>query len=114
MKNLIFFLLIAFVFISCDKLDEPEILGTYTHSPQGCDTATDPFMGCRSILVLSAGGVADVLYGGDIVSRTSYKIRGQRIEIGKSDQSGLELSYRRLNDGSLREKRDGSIWLKQE
>ena len=114
MKNLLLLVLMAFAFISCDKLDEPEILGTFTHTPEGCDSSSDPILGCGRFITLSAGGVADVLYGGDIVSRTSYQIKGQKIEIKQNDQFGLELTFTLQDDGSLREEGNQSIWLKQE
>lgn len=114
MKNLFLLALVALVFISCDKLDEPEIMGTYTNTLDGCDSVADPMFGCGRFITLSAGGVADVLLGGDIISRTSYKIKGQKIKIEKSDQFGLELTFKQLENGSLREEGDKSIWLKQE
>jgi len=104
----------AFAFISCDKLEEPEILGTFTHTPEGCDLGTTPMYDCSRFITLSEGGVADVLYGGDIVSRTSFKIKGQKIEIKQNDQFGLELTFTLQDDGSLREEGNQSIWLKQE
>lgn len=113
MKNLILLFLIGIIFISCEKLDEPEILGTYTNIPNGCVSANDQMFGCSRFITLAPGGVADVLLGGDIVSRTSYKIKGDKIKIEKSDQFGLELAFKQLGDGSLREEGDKSIWLKQ-
>jgi len=112
MKNLVLLSLVALVFISCNKLDEPEILGTYTSITEGCVPDNDPMFGCERFITLSAGGVADVLYGGDIISRTSYKIKGDKIKIEKNDQFGLELTFKKLDDGSLREEGDKSIWLK--
>lgn len=116
MKNLLLLTLIASVFMSCDKLDEPEILGTYTNASEECGSVGDTmtFGGCSRFITLSAGGVTDILYGGDVISRTSYKIKGQKIKIEKSDQFGLELTFKKLDDGSLREEGDKSIWLKQE
>ncbi|WP_026969974.1 hypothetical protein [Algoriphagus terrigena] len=114
MKNLLFLALMAFAFISCDKLEEPEILGTFTHTPEGCDLGTSPMYNCSRFVTLFGGGVADVLYGGDIVSRTSYQIKGQKIEIKKNDQFGLELTFKLQDDGSLIEEGDKSIWLRQE
>ncbi|PZX58167.1 hypothetical protein [Algoriphagus chordae] len=114
MKNLLLLTLLAFVFISCDKLEEPDILGSYANSPEDCLPANDPLYGCGRFITLAAGGVADVLYGGDIISRTSYKIKGQKIKIEKNDQFGLELTFKKLDDGSLMEEGDKSIWLKQE
>ncbi|TXE14222.1 hypothetical protein [Algoriphagus aquimarinus] len=110
MKNLLLLALVALVFISCDKLDEPDILGSYANTPEGCTSNNDPMFGCGRFITLSAGGVADVLYGGDVISRTSYKIKGQKIKIEKSDQFGLELTFKQLDDGTLREESDKSIW----
>ncbi|SFB48677.1 hypothetical protein [Algoriphagus aquimarinus] len=113
MKNLFLFALVALVFISCDKLDEPEILGTYANTLDGCDSVADPMYGCGRFITLSAGGVADVLLGGDIISRTSYKIKGQKIKIEESDQFGMDLTFKYKDDGTLRYEKDDSIWEKQ-
>ncbi len=113
MKNLVLLSLVALVFISCNKLDEPEILGTYTSITEGCVPGGGLMYPCSRIIIRAAGGVADMVYGGDIISRTSYKIKGDIIKIEKSDQFGLELTFKKLEDGSLREVGDKSIWLKQ-
>lgn len=105
-------LLLGFIFSSCDKLDEPEILGTYT-SVGGCLSSFNPGFDCGRFITFSAGGVADILYGGDMISRTSYKIKGSKIKIEKSDQFGLDLTFKRLDDGSLEEEGDKSTWIKQ-
>lgn len=110
MKNLLILVAVTFVFISCDKLDEPEILGSYLNIPEGCIPDQNPGFNCSRYITLSAGGVADILYGGDIISRTSYKIKGQEIKIEKNDQFGLDLTFIKLDDGSLREEGDQSIW----
>lgn len=110
MKNLLLLALLGFVFISCDKLDEPDILGSYANTLEDCTPGNNPEFGCTRFITLSAGGVADVLYGGDIVSRTSYKIKGDKIKIQKSDQFGMELTFKKLGDGTLREESDKSIW----
>ncbi|REG81104.1 hypothetical protein C8N25_12949 [Algoriphagus antarcticus] len=80
---------------------------------EGCIPGGGLMYPCSRIIILAAGGVADVVYGGDIISRTSYKIKGDIIKIEKSDQFGLELTFKKLEDGSLREEGDKSIWLKQ-
>lgn len=113
MKNLLLLLLFGFIFSSCDKLDEPDVLGSYLNTPDYCDSFENTEFWCSRFITLSTGGVADILYGGDIISRTSYKIKGDKIKIEKSDQFGLELTFKRLSDGSLREEDDKSIWIKQ-
>ena len=110
MKTLLSLLLIMLVFVSCEKLDEPDILGTYSSNPDGCSSDDSTFLGCEKFIILSAGGVADVLLGGDMISRTTYKIKGQKIKIEKNDQFGKELTFKQLNDGSLREESDKTIW----
>ena len=113
MKNLFLLLVLGFIFFACEKLDEPEILGTYANIPDDCVPSSDPMISCKRFVTLAAGGVADVLLGGDIISRTSFNIKGDKIKIEKSDQFGLELTFKQLNDGSLREEGDKSIWIKQ-
>ena len=112
MKNLLLLFLLGFIFFSCEKLDEPEILGTYVNTMEGCVPSGGLMYPCSRILILSKGGVADVV-GGDIISRTSYKIKEDKIKIEKSDQFRLELTFKQLSDGSLREESDKSIWIKQ-
>ncbi|WP_057936820.1 hypothetical protein [Algoriphagus resistens] len=114
MKNLLLLSLFALLFISCEKLDEPDILGNYINTPEGCNPGENPEFNCSRLIILSAGGVAEVLYGGDIFSRTSYKIKGDKIKIEKNDQFGLNLTFKKLEDGSLREEGDNTIWVKQE
>src|SRR5690606_16223639 len=103
MKNLLLLAFFALLLISCEKLEEPEILGSYVNTPEGCVPNNDPMFSCSRFITLSAGGVADVLLGGDIISRTSYKIKGEKIKIEKSDQFGVELTFKKLDDGSIRE-----------
>lgn len=112
MKNLLLLLCLGLISLSCDKLNEPEILGTYTNTPDGCEPGNDPMFGCGRFITLSASGVADVLLGGDIVSRTTYKIKGQKIKIQKSDQYGVEMTFKYLDNGTLRYEKDDSIWEK--
>jgi hypothetical protein len=112
MKNSLSIALIAVIFFSCEKLDEPEILGTYVHTMEGCEPSGGLMFPCSRVIILSAGGIADVI-GGDIISRTSYKIKRDKIKIEKSDQFGLELTFKQLSDGSLREEGDQSTWIKQ-
>ncbi len=115
MRNrLLLLVFIAIVSISCEKLEEPEILGTFVHTPDGCVADSYSLYNCNRFITLAAGGVADVLYGGDIVSRTHYEIRGQKVEVRENDQFGLRLSFRLLDDGSLREESDQSIWIKRD
>ena len=114
MKNLFLLALVSIVFISCDKLDEPDILGSYANRPEGCVSGGSALGGCGRFITLSPGGVTDVLYGGDVISRTTYRIKRRKIEIEKNDQFGLELTFKQLDDGTLREEGDKSIWLKQE
>jgi len=113
MKNLLLLVLLSFIFISCNKIDEPEILGTYSNIPEGCVPGSDPMFGCGRFVTLSAGGVADVLLGGDMVLRTSYKLKGQKIKIQKGDQFEMEMIFKHLENGSLRYEEDNSIWEKQ-
>lgn len=110
MKNLLPIFFLGFILISCDKLEEPDILGSYINTLEECISDDYPMFSCSRVITLSAGGVADVLYGGDMISRTSYKIEGQKVKIEKSDQFGLELTFKRLDDGTLREESDKTIW----
>ena len=112
MKNLLSILFVFLVLSSCEKLDDPDILGSYVNTPDYCDSSENQEFWCSRLITLSAGGVADVLYGGDIISRTSYKIKGDKIKIEKNDQFGVELMFKQLSGGSLREEGDKSIWLK--
>ncbi|UZD21247.1 hypothetical protein PBT90_17120 [Algoriphagus halophytocola] len=111
MKNLLFLLSCSILFISCDKLEEPDILGSYAHTPEDCIPGDNPEFSCGRFITLSAGGVADVLYGGDIISRTTYKLKGDKIKIENNDQFGVELTFKKLDDGTLREESDKSIWF---
>ena len=112
MKNILLIILAALVFTSCEKLDEPDILGTYVDEQGEC-ISDDPMQGCSRFITLSAGSAADILLGGDVISRTTYKIKGYKIKIEKSDQFGLELTFKQLSDGSLREEGDKSVWIKR-
>ncbi|MEP0713886.1 MAG: hypothetical protein ABJC55_18370 [Algoriphagus sp.] len=112
MKNILHLFLLGFMFFSCEKLDEPEILGTYVHSMEGCEPSGGLMFPCSRVITFAAAGVADVV-GGDMISRTSYKIEGDKIKVEKSDQFGLEFIFKQLSDGSLQEESDKSIWIKQ-
>lgn len=117
MKQLLFISMLAIILMSCEKLDEPAVLGTYIHTPEGCGSPSSQGrekFNCTGFLTLSAGGVADILPSGDIVFRTTYKIKGRKIRIEKNDQFSMDLHFKRMEDGSLRNEEDKSIWLKQE
>lgn len=116
MKQLLLISVFSFIFISYDKLDEPDILGTYINIPEGCMKDNDPMnwkYTCNRYLTLSAGGIADILPGGDIVYRITYKLKGKKIKTQKSDQFDMEMTFIRLEEGSIRNEEYKAIWLKQ-
>ncbi|MEB2783175.1 hypothetical protein [Algoriphagus persicinus] len=112
MKNLLLLSLLGLIFFSCEKLDEPEILGTYSYIPEGCIPGDNPDLNCSSFITLSADGVADVLPSGDIVYRTTYKIRGEKIIVAKADEVIDQLIFRYVDSSTLRNERDGTLWVK--
>ncbi|WP_192347200.1 hypothetical protein [Algoriphagus sp. Y33] len=112
MKNLLLLSLLGLIFFSCEKLDEPEILGTYTHIPEGCVPSDDPMLNCSSFVTLSEGGIADILPSGDIIYRTTYKIRGEKIIVAKADEVISQLVFRYVDNATLRNERDGALWIK--
>ncbi|WPR74793.1 hypothetical protein [Algoriphagus sp. NG3] len=112
MKRLLIFSLVGFIFFSCDKLDEPDLLGTYSFIPEGCDPEANPEYNCGSFITLSADGVADVLPSGDIIYRTSYKIRGEKIIVAKADEIIDQLVFSYVDNSTLRNERDGALWIK--
>lgn len=114
MKNLLLLAVFAFFMYSCDKIDEPEILGTYSFVPEGCVPGDDPMISCSSFVTLSEGGIADILLGGDIVYRTSYRIKGKKIKIAKSDQFDKKITFELQDDGNLKNIEDNSVWVKED
>lgn len=104
--------LFALVIFSCEKIEEPQILGTYRHLPENCNPSTNPEYNCSSFIIFSEGGLADVLMGGDIVSRTTYKIKGKTIKVQESDQFGLELEFRYIDSETIRNEEDKALWKK--
>lgn len=114
MKKLLNFCLFALVLFSCEKIDEPQILGTYRHLYENCDPTGNPEFNCHSFVVFSEGGIADVLMGGDIVSRTTFVIKGQKIKVGKNDQFGLELEFLFIDDQTIRNEEDKTLWKKDD
>jgi len=114
MKNLLLLTIFVFILYSCDKIDEPEILGTFLFIPEGCVPENDPMLNCSSFVTLSEGGTADILLGGDIVYRTSYQLRGQKIKIAKSDQFDKKMTFELQDDGNLKNIEDNSVWVKED
>lgn len=112
MNKTLIFCLFALVFFSCQKIDEPQILGTYRYLHENCDQAETPEFNCSSFIIFSEGGMADVLMGGDIVSRTTFKIKGEKIKVQKSDQFGLELDFRYIDSQTIRNEGDNALWKK--
>lgn len=112
MKNLLLLSLLGVFFFSCEKLDEPEILGTYTYIPEGCNPGADPEFDCSSTLTLSPNGVADLLPSGDIIYRTSFKIRGEKIIVAKADEVIDQYVFRYIDNSTLKNERDGALWEK--
>lgn len=112
MKNLLLLSLLGIIFFSCEKLDEPEILGTYSYIPEGCDPGANPELSCASTLTLSPEGVADILPTGDIVYRTTFKIRGEKIIVAKADEVIDQFVFRYIDNSTLKNERDGALWVK--
>lgn len=112
MKRLLIVSLFSLVLFSCEKIEEPQILGTYRYLYENCDQAVSPEFNCSSFIVFSEGGRADVLLGGDIVSRTTFKIKGEKIKVQKSDQFGLELDFRYIDSQTIRNEDDKALWKK--
>ncbi|RAI95221.1 hypothetical protein [Algoriphagus yeomjeoni] len=112
MKNSLLIAVIAVIFFSCEKIDEPEILGTYTYIPEGCDPEANPEFGCASTLTLSPDGVADILPSGDIIFRTTFKIRGEKIIVAKADEVIDQFVFRYIDNSTLKNERDGGLWVK--
>ncbi|MDR7129958.1 hypothetical protein J2X69_002304 [Algoriphagus sp. 4150] len=112
MKNLLLLSLLGLIFFSCEKLDEPEILGTYTYIPEGCVPGDDPMMNCSSSITLSEEGVADIFPSGDIIYRTTYKIRGTKIIVAKADEVISQFVFRHVDSSTLQNERDGALWVK--
>lgn len=112
MKNLLLFSLIGLIFFSCEKIDEPEILGVYTYIPAGCDPGSNPEFSCASTLTLSPDGVADILPSGDIMFRTTFMIRGEKIIVAKVDEVIDQYVFRYVDNFTLKNERDGGLWVK--
>lgn len=112
MKIFPIFCLSAMVLFSCEKIDEPQILGTYRYLQENCDQSLNPLSSCTSFISFSTGEQADVLMGGDIVSRTTFKIKGEKIKVQKNDQFGLELEFKYIDYQTIRNEEDKSIWKK--
>lgn len=112
MKNLLLLSVLGFILFSCEKLDEPDILGTYSYIPEGCIPGDNPELSCGSFITLSADGIADILPSGDIVYRTTYKIRGEKIIVAKADEVIDQLIFRYVDNLTLQNERDGALWVK--
>ncbi|WP_339874886.1 hypothetical protein [uncultured Algoriphagus sp.] len=112
MKNLLLLSFLGIIFFSCEKLEEPEILGTYTYIPEACDPGADPEFGCSNTLTLSTDGVADILPSGDIMYRTTFKVRGEKIIVAKADEVIDQYVFRYLDNSTLKNERDGTLWVK--
>lgn len=112
MNKFLILSLFVLILFSCEKIEEPQILGTYRYQYENCDPAVSPEFNCSSFIVFSEGGNADVLLGGDIVSRTTFKIKGEKIKVQKSDQFGLELEFRYIDSQTIRNEDDNALWKK--
>jgi len=99
--------------MSCDKIDEPEVLGTYSHVPEGCIPGDNPEFGCASSLTLSADGIADILPSGDIIYRTTFKIRGRKIIVAKADDIIDQFVFYWVDNSTLKNERDGGLWIRR-
>lgn len=103
--------LIVFVLFSCDKLDEPDLLRTYTYNPQRCIPDDNQEIACSRSIRLSADGVADILTSGDIMYRIAFKIQGEKIIVAKADGVIDQLVFRHINNSTLKNERDGACGL---
>lgn len=112
MKNYFLVSLFALILFSCEKIEEPQILGTYRYKPENCNPNETPEFNCSSFIIFSEGGNADVLLGGDVISRTTFKIKGEKIKVQKSDQFGLELDFRYIDSQTIRNEANKALWKK--
>lgn len=59
-------------------------------------------------LTLQPGGIAEVLPGGDIVYRGTYKINGSRIKV-KTEQDSNSYTFEIISETEIKEKEYGTL-----
>ena len=112
MKRFLIISLVALGLFSCESIEEPQILGTYRYLPENCNPNVTPGYNCSSFIIFSEGGIADALLGGDVISRTTFKIKGEKIKVQKNDQFGLELEFRYIDSQTIRNEENKALWKK--
>lgn len=96
MKKIYLILLLAISLSACKK-DALKVESDKTYVEQGVSSGSGSLGFGGVILKLMPDGNADILVGGDAFSRTTYKIKGDKLTIGDNEEfkiiSETELRY---------------------
>jgi len=117
MKNLVFILFFALTLVSCSKEDNAsfDINGTFNHEILNCDNSNNPEMNCVSFIkFMDSLTVSALIGGGDIVYSTNYTIDGDTIIFEKSSELNYDISFKIINETTLKRIQDDAIFLKEE
>ncbi len=118
MKNVFFFLFFSVTIISCtnDENSSFEINGLYTYNIPNCDNGGNPEIHCTLFVdfVDKTEASPISITGGDIVYETTYTVNNDIIKFKKTSKFNFDLSFKIINDLTLKRIEDNTIWLKEE
>ncbi|NMH86621.1 hypothetical protein [Flavivirga algicola] len=119
MKNFYFFLFLFLILFSCsnsntDK-DTLDINGLFTYTTPNCNNGGNPEINCILFIKFLDESTVDVLIdGGDIVYRTDYVINDGEINFSKKPGLNYDISFKIINETTLKHIQNDNIWLKSE
>ncbi len=103
--NYLSFLLFSFLFITAGcKKDQLQVDMVKQYVEMN-HTPNNPYDGGWS-LTLSPGGTADIVPGGDIAYRGTYKINGSKIKV-KTEQNSGTYNFNIINQTEIKESKFG-------
>lgn len=103
------FLFLSISIFSCDKIDEPDILGGFVSATEVTDPKTNQIVESYRSILFKRGGEVEV-FRSDLKSKTTFKIKGNKILIVKNEEFPFDLSFKVLDNNSLKEIGNNSIW----
>ena len=117
MKNLTFIIFFALTLASCSKEDSTslDINGTFYHEILNCNNSNNPEMNCVSFIKFMENlTVSTLIGGGDIVFSTNYIIEGDTIILEKSLGLNYDISFKIINENTLKRIQDDALFIKDE
>lgn len=112
----LFLLMITLGITSCSNDDNEnnyDLNGKFIHLLEDCDNSSNPEINCTEFIEFSSSGIVNVLIGGgDTAYQAEYKISDSKVEFEKAPGLNYNISFKIIDNSTLKRIEDGEIWTK--